>query len=68
MKAQATAVTEQPPAVTFVINSMPLETFTTLLPSVICTTTELQLQSGTSGRAGQGRAGQDRAGQGRAHA
>ena len=47
MKAQATAVTEQPAAVILVISSTPLETFRTLLPSVICTPTELQLHSGT---------------------
>lgn len=37
MKAQAMAVTEQPAAVIFVIIASPLETFSTVWPSVICT-------------------------------
>lgn len=37
MKAQAMAVTAQPAAVIFVIIASPLETFSTVWPSVICT-------------------------------
>ena len=36
MKAQAIAVTEHPVAVIFVIIASPLETFSTVWPSVIC--------------------------------
>ncbi len=43
IKAHATAVTEQPPAVIFVIMASPLETLTVLLPSVICTSGTLSV-------------------------
>lgn len=36
MKAQAMAVTEHPAAVIFVIIASPLDTFSTVWPSVIC--------------------------------